>query len=99
MCRPRVLNKRNLGRSLPPDSVYVGRPSAFGNPFVVDRDGTREECVALFAEWIMLPEQAPLRERVRSELAGKHLVCWCAPQACHADVLVQIANFPVRAHA
>lgn len=26
------------------------------------------------------------------ELKGKDLVCWCAPLACHADVLLKIAN-------
>jgi hypothetical protein len=28
----------------------------------------------------------------RRDLAGKHLICWCAPAACHADVLREIAN-------
>jgi hypothetical protein len=26
------------------------------------------------------------------ELRGKDLVCWCAPDACHADVLLELAN-------
>ena len=25
-------------------------------------------------------------------LRGKDLVCWCAPEACHADVLLKLAN-------
>jgi hypothetical protein len=25
-------------------------------------------------------------------LAGKHLICWCAPARCHADVLLRLAN-------
>ena len=25
-------------------------------------------------------------------LRGKDLVCWCAPQACHADILLREAN-------
>jgi uncharacterized protein DUF4326 len=30
---------------------------------------------------------------LRSELAGKDLVCWCPlDQPCHADVLLEIAN-------
>ena len=29
--------------------VYVGRPSPWGNPFVIGRDGTREEVVAKYA--------------------------------------------------
>lgn len=30
-------------------------------------------------------------------LRGKHLACWCAiGQPCHADVLIEIANAPLR---
>ena len=33
------------------------------------------------------------RDRVRSELAGRDLTCWCPEdQPCHADVLLEIAN-------
>ncbi|WP_436298090.1 DUF4326 domain-containing protein [Variovorax sp. LjRoot175] len=28
----------------------------------------------------------------KAELRGKDLVCWWAPEACHADVLLRIAN-------
>lgn len=35
-------------------------------------------------------------EDVRRELAGKDLCCWCPlDKACHADVLLEIANAPV----
>lgn len=34
-----------------------------------------------------------LRAAAREELRGKNLCCWCGPQeACHADVLLIIAN-------
>ena len=32
------------------------------------------------------------REQLQAELRGKDLVCWCAPQRCHADVLMKYAN-------
>jgi hypothetical protein len=38
-------------------------------------------------------KDAPSRDEIRAELAGKDLVCWCAEsQPCHADVLLKIAN-------
>lgn len=37
------------GNGLP--TVYVGRGTGWGNPFVVGKDGTREECVAMFKKW------------------------------------------------
>ena len=33
-----------------------------------------------------------LIEDACKELKGKDLVCWCAPQACHGEVLMEIAN-------
>ena len=30
--------------------------------------------------------------RVRDELSGKRLGCFCAPLPCHGDVLAEIAN-------
>lgn len=34
----RITRKRSRGWKMPPNTVYVGRPSKWGNPFVVDRD-------------------------------------------------------------
>jgi hypothetical protein len=69
--------------------VYIGHPSIWGNPFIIGRDGTREEVIAKYRAWIM--QQPELLKRVK-ELKGKVLGCWCAPQACHGDVLVELAN-------
>ena len=43
--QPTVLNKKKL-RGTVPNSVYVGRPSIWGNPFAIGRDGTRDEVIA-----------------------------------------------------
>lgn len=72
--------------------VYVGRPTVFGNPYIVGKDGKQGECVKLYRKWIRLPQQEALRERMRSELKDKHLLCWCSPLPCHADVIMEIVN-------
>jgi Domain of unknown function (DUF4326) len=51
MCK--VLNARRVGRRSAPDRVYVGRPSKWGNPFVIGRDGTRDEVIAKYRAWIL----------------------------------------------
>jgi hypothetical protein len=53
---------------------------------------TREEAVAAYKDWISHPDRAFLYYKVREELVGKDLVCFCAPKPCHADVLLEIAN-------
>lgn len=78
--------------------VYIGRPSKWGNPFTHIPAGTtaqfvvknREEAVAKYKEWIL--NQPELVKQVKAELKGKILACWCSPQACHGDVLAEIAN-------
>lgn len=70
--------------------VYVGRPTKWGNPFVIGRDGTREEVIAKFEAY--LRRSPTLMAAAQRELKGKDLTCWCAPLPCHAQVLMLIAN-------
>lgn len=69
--------------------AYIGRPSKWGNPFIVGKHGTREECIRLYELRLLdndeLMAALPL-------LRGKVLGCWCAPRACHGDILVRMAN-------
>ncbi len=87
---PRVWNKRD--QSVPADAVYVGRPTKWGNPFVLGKDGTREEVIRKYKAWLVSAAAPELLNEIVSELRGKDLVCWCAPLLCHADVLLKLAN-------
>lgn len=70
--------------------VYIGRPGPWGNPFEMGRHGDRAEVVEKFRAWVQQqPEMLWLARRV---LAGKRLGCWCHPEACHGDVLAEIAE-------
>lgn len=84
---------------MPPNTVYVGRPSRWGNRFTIEESGSAEKAVENFRYWIGVDGEAPAhfgaktRERAREELRGKDLCCWCPlDQPCHADVLLEIAN-------
>ena len=76
--------------------VYIGRPSKWGNPFVVNKKGdfsdgmTREQVIERYKEY--LKENPQLIEDAKTELKGKRLGCFCKPKACHGDVLASIAN-------
>ena len=84
---PAVYHRRH---NPPAGAVYVGRPSRWGNPFVIGKDGTREEVLAKFREYAV--ERMASEPRWLEPLAGKNLTCWCAPEACHGDVLMELAN-------
>ena len=90
---PKVWNQRDP--NIPKDAVYVGRPTVWGNPFTHVQHlkkgikvATREEAVHKYRETVV----PIMLEDIKRELNGKDLVCWCAPLACHADVLLEVAN-------
>lgn len=85
---PRILNKKSIA-SAPADSVYIGRPSKWGNPFAIGQHGGRFEVIAKYRGWIV---QQPKLMADLHELRGRDLVCWCAPFACHGEVLRELAN-------
>ncbi len=86
----KVLNKHLVGS--PPGAVYIGRPSKWGNPFVIGKDGDRGEVIAKYRAWLLTNPE--LLASAKQELAGKDLLCFCAPAACHGDVLLNIVNSP-----
>jgi hypothetical protein len=74
--------------------VYVGRPSKWGNPFTIGRDGTREEVIEKYRVWI---KTQPELLAALPELHDKVLGCWCDPKPCHATVLADLASaLPVK---
>ena len=84
--QPRVLNKRT--DQIPPDAIYVGRPSKWGNPFRIGEkhpaDGhriDRDEALELYRNALPLMFQARRDDGTiildLNELRGKDLVCWC----------------------
>ena len=85
---------------MPENTVYVGRPTKWGNPFTVGARtvwaGGRKvqdnrHAVALFRGAAL--QQERLVEAAQTELRGKNLACWCPlDQPCHADVLLELAN-------
>jgi len=94
---PRVLNQRTDVVST--DAIYVGRGTPYGNPYRIGRDGTREQVIAKYERW--LRSQPDLVARARLVLAGKDLMCWCAPAGgvtvgapvvCHAQILLSLVN-------
>lgn len=90
MTAHRIQRRRTAGWRMPPNTVYVGRPSRWGNPIPVI-NGDRATAVAAYRAW--LATQPHLITAARQHLAGKNLTCWCPlDQPCHADELLHVAN-------
>lgn len=103
----RIQRRRAKGWKMPPNTVYVGRPTKWGNPFEVGKDGKREDCYQLYGllarGYLCISKEIEHVERQRRvqkamraakrELRGKNLACFCPLSAhCHADILLAIAN-------
>jgi len=84
----RTLNAHVHGKNLP-GAVYVGRPGVFGNPCSVEASGSREAAIKGYLDH--LRRNPDLVNMIRRELVCKDVICWCAPRACHGDVIRHIA--------
>ena len=100
----RIQRKRTKGWRMPPNTVYVGRPSRWGNWHIVGKaydarpvPRTPAEAVANFrADCEYWQEESPCEFADGiAPLRGKDLCCYCPlDQPCHADVLLELANAP-----
>jgi len=92
-----VIHKRDVHKYAKDGHVvaYVGRPTPLGNPFAIGRDGTREQVIEKYRDWLA----QEYRPKVEAQLAHirylmehhkhVHLSCWCAPQECHASIIIE----------
>lgn len=91
----RIQRKRTKGWKMPENTIYVGRPTKWGNPFHV-KDFGIEKSIELFRQNIMANESIFV-EMELEKLKGKNLACFCKEGSkCHADVLLELANkYPI----
>jgi hypothetical protein len=78
---------RGLGQGKP-------RPPGWKKPReFADRWEAQVAALGAFVTWINHPDQADVVERIRRELRGRDLACFCSERSpCHADVLLLVAN-------
>jgi hypothetical protein len=83
MSKPkRIQRSRAKGWKMPANAIYVGRPTVWGNPYVVGSE-------LMNGETLTAEKAVELYEQHRAD----NLACWCAlDEPCHADVLLRIAN-------
>ena len=74
---------------------FPSKQSIFANPFKINKkengDGSRDEVITKYKNWIN--QQIQHDPKIKSELLslkGKTLGCWCKPEKCHGDVLLEL---------
>lgn len=70
--------------------------SKWHNPYTVEKTngkevpGSREKTIRQYKEYIL--NKPELFRLIPIELKDKMLGCWCKPNKCHGDVLVELAD-------
>jgi hypothetical protein len=77
--------------------VYIGRAchrggwrlpqSRWHNPFTIRQCGSRRAACEAYRRYLLASEELMA---ALPELAGQTLGCFCAPEPCHGDVLVEV---------
>lgn len=90
--RPISIVNKHHGKS----GEYIGRGSPLGNPFVIGKDGSREQVIAKYRVWlneqimrknpVVLDELNRLGNKAIDE-KGLALQCFCYPKPCHGEVI------------
>jgi len=80
-----------------PNTLYIGRDtqryvagtklSKWHNEFSVKEYG-RKKCLKMYRDYVL---SSDLYDCL-IELKGKELGCWCKPESCHGDILVELFN-------
>ena len=90
----RVQRKRTKGWRMPPNTIYVGRPTKWGNPVRLGLEADSIDYLIasqMYRNKLLKGELPFTLEEAWAELAGKNLACWCPlNRHCHADVLLDL---------
>lgn len=79
-----------------PYDVYIGRGSKWGCPYTIIKDrptlakeivDTKEEALSKYKEYVL---SSPELMDSLDELEGKVLGCFCKPEKCHGDILLEL---------
>ncbi len=92
----KVTNVVNLNKE--PYDVYIGRGSKWGCPYTIITNrptlaieivGSKEEALSKYKEYVL---SSPELMTSLDELEGKTLGCFCKPEKCHGDILLELLS-------
>lgn len=87
------------------NNIYIGRSrvvfidgirypfenSIWSNPYKINDTQSREQVLELYYEYIKKKiEKEPTLVDELIKLKGKKLGCWCKPDKCHGDILLDL---------
>lgn len=100
-----VHNFYTLGKKIPDDGTYIGRynkqyglnKSIFANPYKVETPEERGSTIEKYRDWLwneIAKNQITKNDLI--SLNNRKLVCYCAPKACHGNVLKETVELLIK---
>lgn len=88
------------------NNVYIGRKgvvfidgvryplenSPWCNPYKISTTLDRDQCIEKYRKYIIEKIEKENLQQELLKLKGKTLGCWCSPEPCHGDVLIDLIN-------
>jgi hypothetical protein len=71
---------------------YPPQESKWCNPYKISKKMTRASSLIAYRKHLRTFLRDPDNLREFQSLKGKTLECWCAPEACHGDVIVELLD-------
>jgi len=89
-----------------PNNIYIGRKgivfidgkrypkedSIWCNPYKIDENNDRNTVINEYKQYIKNKIKNDNLFNELKKLKGKTLGCWCKPEKCHGDILIEIIN-------
>jgi hypothetical protein len=73
---------------------FPPQTSNFANPYKIGKDGTREEVITKYKNYITNKlEKDEILQKELIMMKGKNLGCWCYPEMCHGNILLELIEF------
>jgi len=91
------MNTIVINRKHESEDIYIGRGSVWGNPYRIGPHGSRAEVILKYKRhlWHRINTGEISKEDL-IKLHGKKLGCFCKPEPCHGDILVNAINWAVQ---
>ena len=71
---------------------FPKQSSIWANPFKIGKQYTRETCLVSYKNYIVEKIKTEPNKYDLNTLKNKNLGCWCHPDPCHGDILLELTN-------
>lgn len=103
---PKVLNIKSIKEPYL-EAMLIDCRTLWGNPYIIGINGDRNHVCDMYLEWLnrWIEHKEEVNIQVGAQtfnnkwvvknihkLKGRDVVCWCAPERCHGEVLIRLAN-------